>query len=123
MAEALAKRLLGPDVTVDSCGVYEGILDPVAAAVLKEEDIPIPTRQPQDFGKVQADRYDVVIALTPEAAAEARRQGGKVEFWSIENPTSVRGSEEEMMAAYRRTRDEIAQRIEERFGLALPHDG
>lgn len=112
MAEALAKALLGEDVQVESCGVYEGILDPFVARVLEEEGLPIPERDPQTFAKVDVQRFDRVVALTPEAAAEARRLGGAVEFWETENPTDIRGDEATMMAAYRSAYESLKQRIQ-----------
>ncbi len=115
MAEALARKLLRDRVRVDSCGVYEGILDPFAAEVLREADIPVPSRDPQDFSKVKTESYDLVIALTPEAAAEARRHDVRVEFWDTENPTNVRGSREAVLEAYRAVRDELDARIRARF--------
>lgn len=111
MAEALARHLLGPQVEVASCGVYEGMLDPFVPLVLKEKDVPAPIRPPQDFGQVNVNAFDVVIALTAKAAGEARRLGAKVDFWETPNPTDVRGSEAELMEAYRATRDLLEQKI------------
>jgi protein-tyrosine-phosphatase len=115
MAEALARRHLSARMEVASCGVHEGIIDPFAAEVLEEVGVPRPDRQPRDFGRVRLQDYDVIVALTPEAAAEARRLGAKPEFWETENPTSVRGDREEVLEAYRAVRDELAARIKARF--------
>ena len=117
MAEALARRALGPRVQVASCGVYEGVLDPFAAEVLEEAGIPRPERDPQDFAKVDAAGFDLIVALTGEAAAEARRTGVPVEFWDTANPTEVRGSREDLLAAYREVRDELDAKIAARFGV------
>ncbi|MEM9233671.1 MAG: low molecular weight phosphatase family protein [Pseudomonadota bacterium] len=116
MAEALAKTLLGPGAHVESCGVYEGILDPFVARVLEEEGIPIPHRDPQTFAKVDVSQFDHVVALTPEAAAEARRAGAQVTFWETPNPTDIRGPEIEMLAAYRTCRNGLRAKIAEEFG-------
>ena len=56
-----------------------------------------------------------MVALTPEAAAEARRAGAKVTFWEVPNPTDVRGGDNEMLLAYRGCRDDLKKRIEEAF--------
>ena len=118
MAEALARAALGPRIRIESCGVYEGILDPFAAEVLEEIDVPRPERAPQDFAKVDAEDFDVVVTLTGEAAAEARRSGAKVEFWDTENPTDVRGDREAVLDAYRGVRDALREKIGARFGGA-----
>ena len=115
MAEALAREALGGDVRVESCGVHEGVLDPFAAEVLEEAGVPRPSRAPQDFGRVAATDFDVVIALTGEAAGEARRAGADPEFWDTENPTEARGDREHVLTAYRRVRDALRRQIEERF--------
>ncbi|RFB04848.1 arsenate-mycothiol transferase ArsC [Parvularcula marina] len=116
MAEALAKDILGPEVHIESCGVFAGILDPFVARVLEEEGIPIPSRDPQTFAKVEVDKFDHVIALTPEAAAEARRAGAKVTYWDTPNPTDVRGSDLDVLAAYRTCLHGLRAKIKEAFG-------
>ena len=116
MAEALAREMLGPDIHVESCGVYEGILDPYVARVLDEAGIPVPSRDPQSFGRLDVNGFDVVVALTSKAAAEARKLGANVEFWDTANPTDIRDGEEQMLKAYRACRDELKAKIDERFG-------
>ncbi|MBB4659022.1 protein-tyrosine-phosphatase [Parvularcula dongshanensis] len=114
MAEALA-RLRLPGVRIESCGVSAGVLDPYAAKVLAERGVGDPPRAPRNFGDVRARDFDLVVALTPEAAAEARREGAEVEFWEAENPSETIGTEEEVLAAYRRVRDRLDERIDERL--------
>ena len=116
MAEALAQFILGPDVHVESCGVYEGIPDPFVVRVLAEEGVPPPPRRPQTFARVNLDRFTDIIALTPEAAAEARRAGAKVIFWETPNPTDVRGSDLDILAAYRTCRNGLKAKIRKEFG-------
>ena len=120
MAEALAASALGPRVRVESCGVYAGLLDPFAAQVLTEAGLAAPEREPREFAGVRPEAFDLVVALTPEAAAEARRLGARVEFWDTENPTETRGSREDLLAAYRAVRDQLAARIRARFGGSAP---
>ena len=74
-----------------------------------------PPLEPREFGEVNASDYDVIVALTPEAASEARRLHDKVEFWEVENPTDTRGSEAELRAAYGRLLLALRDRITERF--------
>lgn len=115
MAEALA-RVMFPDARIESCGVYEGIIDPFVTRVLREDGITPPARGPQTFGQIRVEDFDRVVALTPEAAAEARRLGAQVDFWEIENPTDTRGSDEAVLDAYRRVRDGLRKRITTAFG-------
>lgn len=111
MAEALAIALLGPDVRVESCGVYEGIVDPFVPIVLQEIGLPMPARSPRTFASVPLERFDRVVALTAEAASEARLLGAHPAFWDTPNPTEARGSDEEILAAYRVCRDALREKI------------
>lgn len=115
MAEAVARHVLGEGANVTSCGVYKGAADPFVLDALKEAGIPPAPHEPQEFGECDPSEYDVVVALTPEAAAEARRLHANVEYWEVENPTDTRGSEYDLRAAYSRLRDDLAKRISERF--------
>jgi protein-tyrosine-phosphatase len=114
MAEAVAKSLF-PTLRVESCGVYEGIVDPFVTDVLREEGIEEPRLGPKTFGQMRIEDFDRVIALTPEAAAEARRLGAKVDFWEVENPTDTRGDNEQVRDAYRRVRDALRRKIAATF--------
>ena len=115
MAEAVARQVLGLDFRVSSCGVYRGARDPFVERALKEADIPHTPHEPQEFGQCDIQSFDVVVALTPEAAGAARRLHGNVEFWEVENPTDTRGSEFDLMQAYSRLHDDLAEQISERF--------
>jgi len=117
MAEALARKALGDSWEVQSCGVYAGILDPFVPQIVAEVGAEVPNREPQTFSRVDIGQFDIVIALTPEAAAEARRLGARVEFWETPNPTDIRGDDAAMFQAYRDTRDFLDARIRKDFGV------
>lgn len=107
----------GAGVDVDSAGVYEGGADPFVASVLDEIGVSLGDYEPKALADVDVSRFDVVIALTPEAAAEARRllPASRIEFWPTDNPSDVRGGEDALFSAYRAVRDELAARIRARF--------
>lgn len=115
MAEAVARKILGPDYRISSCGVYRGARDPFVEQVLKQADIPHTPHEPQEFGQCDVGSFDIVVAFTPEAAGEARRLHGSVEFWEVENPTDTRGSELDIQHAYARLRDDLAEKVADRF--------
>ncbi|MEM9809830.1 MAG: low molecular weight phosphatase family protein [Pseudomonadota bacterium] len=115
MAEALARHILPEAIHVDSCGVYKGALDPFVKTALEHAGIAPPPLGPREFGEVNVSDYDVIVALTPEAAAEARRLHDNVEFWEVENPTDTRGSEQDLHAAYGRLCSALQKHIRERF--------
>ena len=65
----------------------------------------------------------LIVSLSPETQHKAveltRTMACGVEFWPILDPTSVEGSREVRLDAYRQVRDELRRRIEARFALDL----
>lgn len=117
MAAALLRAEGRAGFKVDSAGVYEGGLDPFVETVLNEIGVPLAGHQPKPMRKLDLSKFDLVIALTPEAAAEARQflPRERIEFWPIENPSDVYGGREEILAAYRSVRDDLRKRLAQRF--------
>jgi protein-tyrosine-phosphatase len=117
MAEALARHVLGNRVPVCSVGIYEGYKDPFIDAVLAEDGLEAPEHDSQDFSAIDPEDYELLIALTPQAAKE----GGKlfreeqIEFWDIPNPTDELGGREELIKAYRHAYSVLKARINARF--------
>ena len=73
--------------------------------------------EPKTLSEVDLGNFDVVVALTPEAAIEARKRlpRAAIEFWDIENPSEERGGRDAIIAAYARVRDELRQKLTRRF--------
>lgn len=123
MAEAIAKRLMTPDIYIRSAGVKAGETDPFVDVVLEEVGLAKPKHPPQTLEELEDDYFDVIVTLSPEAHHRAleltRAQSIEVEYWSMFDPTVETGSRERILDAYRAVRDELWRRIEARF--ALPH--
>ena len=117
MAAALLTRQAAGGAKVDSAGVYEGGLDPFVEIVMQELGVSLENHEPKTLSNVQLDNIDVIVALTPEAAVEARRflPREKIEFWDIENPSQERGGRDAILEAYRGVRDELKRRLHARF--------
>ena len=117
MAAALLRARGGAAVTVDSAGVYEGWLDPFVEAVMQEREISLQGHEPKAMKSIDMSRFDVIVALTQEAAAEAKRfvDGAKIEIWDVPNPSDERGNRDQVVAAYRHVRDQMDSMIEKRF--------
>lgn len=101
-----------------SCGVYEGGADPFIEMILGEIGVVLGDHHARPFEAVDMAGIDVVIALTPEAAAEARGfiADDRIEFWDIPNPTDERGSRDQLLDAYRTARDALVRRVGALFG-------
>lgn len=117
MAAAILAAEAGDRLNVDSAGVYQGGPDPFIAAILAEIDVNLGDYEPKAVQDMSFDGVDVIVALTSEAAEEARRffPREKIEFWPIENPSDARGGREALAAAYRSVRDDLRRRIRARF--------
>jgi len=117
MAAALLRGRAGDKVTVDSAGVYEGGLDPFVEMVMKDIGVSMENHEPKALSDMDIKGFDVVVALTPEAAVEARRflPHESIEFWDIENPSDERGGRDAILASYRRVREDIVRRLAARF--------
>ncbi|WDI31210.1 low molecular weight phosphatase family protein [Hyphococcus flavus] len=117
MAAALLRKQAGEAYKVDSAGVYEGGLDPFVEIVMGELGVAMHDHEPKTLDAVDLSKFDVVITLTPEAAVEARRHlpRAAIEFWDTDNPSEERGGREAIIAAYRSVRDNLAEKMRQRF--------
>jgi len=125
MAAALLRQMFGSAQRVASVGVRKGELDPFAVAAMAELGIDISEHQPTTFEELEDLEdldFDLIITLAPEAHHRAmqltHRLGADVEYWPTADPTAVEGNREQRLDAYRAVRDQLMQRIKERFAAA-----
>ncbi len=119
MAEQLAKWRTRGKIYIDSCGADPGELDGFVLAVLDEIGLDGPQGPPKGFDDLEDDSFDLIITLSPEAHEAALKfaehLAAEVEYWPTVDPSTVEGSREQRLEAYRRTRDEILQQISARL--------
>tara|TARA_Y100000813_G_C24079343_1_gene312607 strand:- start:312 stop:698 length:387 start_codon:yes stop_codon:yes gene_type:complete len=120
MAEGILKFLHGHKIYVDSAGVRDGEIDGFAVAVMDEIGIDISRHRSKTFDDLEDDFFDLVITLSPEAQHKAmeltRIMACDVEFWNTFDPSIIESeSREEKLQAYRLVRDQLMERIKERF--------
>ena len=122
------KHLLGHRVYVDSVGVRlsAGETDQFAVAALAEIGLDISGHKPKTFEEAADQSIDLIVTFTPQAhhwAVELTRTlACEVEYWPMADPTLVEGIRVTLLAAYLRLRDDIFERIMQRFpshGAAL----
>ncbi len=123
MAEALAKRLYGRSLYVDSVGVRASEVDGFAVSVLDELDIDVHRHHAKTFDDVDPASFDLIVTLSPEAHHSAleftRGTATEVEYWPTPDPSAVEGSRETRLDAYRHTRDQVLARLKARFGVPM----
>jgi arsenate reductase len=118
MAEAFLTRTCGEVFEAQSAGLEPGKLNPVVVEVMKEAGIDIsgkPTKAVFDILKT-GQLFSHVITVCDETSAErcpifpgvTRRL-----HWSFADPSSFRGTPEEVLARTREVRDAVRQKIEE----------
>ncbi|CAG0952784.1 arsenate reductase [Rhizobiaceae bacterium] len=120
VAEQLARRLLPETTFIASAGVRAGERDPFVDKVLAEEGLALGDRLPRTIDELEDDYFDLIVTLSPQAhhvALELTRSiAVEVEYWPTPDPTTVTGSREQIIAAYRDMRDRLKARIARRFG-------
>ena len=120
MAEQLARRVLPDGVFVASAGVRAGERDPFVDYVLAEEGLSLGERMPRTIDDLEDDYFDLIVTLSPQAHHAAleltRTMAVEVEYWPTPDPTTIDGTRDQIMAAYRDVRERLKARIERRFG-------
>ena len=119
MAAAMLRHLAGQRLYVESAGVRAGELDPLAVEAMEEIGLEIGKHRPRCFEDLEDGSFDLVITLSPEAQHKAmeltRTAATRVEYWPTMDPTAVEGSRAQRLLAYRGVRDELMERLKQRF--------
>jgi protein-tyrosine-phosphatase len=123
MAAAMFQQMFGKSVYVASCGAVKGEPDPFAATVMEEIGIDMSRHRPmtfEDLDDLEGLNFDLIVTLSPPAHHRAleltRTVAADVEYWPTPDPTAAEGSREQRLDAYREVRDQLVERIRERFG-------
>ncbi len=125
MAENMMRHLYGRHVFVQSCGVRPQDIDGFVIAVMDEIGIDVTRHTSRSFDDLEDSSFDLAISLSPEAHHRAleltRTSAMEAEYWPTLDPSDVMGSREQILDSYRQVRDQLWQRIKQRFGtLAAP---
>jgi protein-tyrosine-phosphatase len=123
MAAHLFGHLMGPSMKVASAGVQTADIDPFAVASMAEIGLDIAEHRPISFEELEDLEgldFDVIVTLSPKAHHKAleltHRIPAAVEYWPTPDPSMIEGSREQRLQAYRDLREQLSQRILERFG-------
>lgn len=119
MAEALARSMLPAATFIASAGVHAGERDPFVDAVLEEEGLSLGEHHPRSVDDIEDAYFDLIITLSPQAHHTAmeftRTMAVEVEYWPTFDPTSITGTREQRLTAYREVREHLKERIAKRF--------
>ncbi|WP_134682014.1 low molecular weight phosphatase family protein [Paracoccus ravus] len=126
MAEGMMKAFYGRAAYVQSAGVKNDMeVDGFAIAVCKEIGVEISKHRSRSFDEMREwgddlGSFDLVVALSPASQRQAleltRIAHLEVEYWPIMDPTGLAEGREARLALYRQIRDQIRDRLLDRFG-------
>lgn len=126
MAEGIMKKYYGTGTYVQSAGVTNDMeIDGFSIAVCQEIDVELSRHRSRSFDEMEnwgddLGSFDLVIALSPASQRRAleltRYFSLDVEYWPILDPTGLGEAREAKLASYRQARDQIRDRLVERFG-------
>lgn len=113
IAEGWAKALGGEQFEIYSAGIESHGKNPRAIAVMKEAGIDISNQESTKLTDEMLAGIDYVVTVCghadehcPVLPAETQK-----EHWPLSDPAKATGTEEEIMAVFRASRDDIKQRV------------
>ena len=113
IAEALLEHFGGTDFAVESAGTDPKGVNPFSLQVLAEVGIDWSAATSKPLEPLLGQPFDYVITVCDRArqACPVFPGSGNSLHWGLEDPAEVEGSEEAKLAAFRRTRQELTQRL------------
>ena len=118
MAEGLLNYFYGEKYEAKSAGVEVSQVNPYAIEVMKEIGIDISNHYSKHANKFLGEEFDFIITVCDHAKEHCPYfPGGKVYIHhSFRDPSSVKGSPEEIKAVFKNVRDQIKEWLDKNFG-------
>ncbi len=114
MAEALLREKGGDAYEAFSAGVEATEVRPLTLQVLREAGVPTEGLRSKSFEEYLGRTFDYVITVCDSARQSCPAFPGEGErfHWGYDDPSTVEGTDEERLAAFRRVFTAISQRID-----------
>ncbi|MHB8453769.1 MAG: arsenate reductase (thioredoxin) [Acidiferrobacterales bacterium] len=118
MAEGWANHLGYEWLEARSAGIEAHGKNPRAIAAMREAGVDISHQESTRLGPAMLAWADLVVTVCGHADEHcpALPQGVQKKHWPLEDPARAQGSETDIMAVFRETRDEIRDRVESMVG-------
>lgn len=122
MAEGLLRARYGDHYEVFSAGTRQSTVSPRAVAVMKEIGVDLSGHHSKTLADLSGISFDIAVTLCDNARAVCPviPQAQRTIHHGFFDPHVTGGDEEEVLAAYRRIRDEMAAWIDEEFSSRFP---
>jgi len=113
MAEGWTRKLGGNGFVAESAGIEAHGKNPRAIAVMAEAGVDISGQESTVVNDAMLRRADVVVTVCGQAdeVCPALPPGVRKIHWPLADPARATGSEDQIMAAFRATRDEVERRV------------
>ncbi len=113
IAEALLKRHGGADFEVSSAGTEATRVNPFAVRVLAEQGIDWSAARSKVITEFLDQQFDYVITVCDRARETCPVFPGSTNtlHWGLDDPSEVEGTDEQRLAAFRRTEMEVTSRL------------
>lgn len=120
MAEGLLRARYGDRYEAFSAGTHPGAVNPLAVRAMSELGIDLSGHRSKSVEAVGEQPMDFVVTVCDSAKESCPYVPARerIIHHSFEDPSSVEGSDEIRIAAFRRIRDEIETWIDAEFGNA-----
>jgi len=114
MAEGLLRALGGGLWESHSAGTEQTRVRPEAIEAMAELGIDISGQSSKSLDRYLPERFDLVVTVCDSAnqACPVFPNAAKRLHWSIDDPSTVTGHDDERLAAFRAARAELKRRIE-----------
>jgi phosphate transport system protein len=122
MAEAVAQSLNQAKFIFSSAGIDPQAIDPRTLAFMKEKGLDVSRMAPKTIYQVpNLDHYQVIVGVAKEAQQAFPRSPRKTVYvdWSIDDPSRVEGSPEEIRSAYEATFRFLSSHVRDLVGAVL----
>ena len=126
MAEGIMKKLYGTGTYVQSVGVINDLeIDGFSIAVCDEIGVELSRHRSRSFDEMERwgddlSSFDLIVALSPASQRRAleltRLFHLTLEYWPILDPTGIGETREMKLVSYRQTRDQILNKLREKWG-------
>jgi arsenate reductase len=113
MAEGYFRHLAGDRFEVTGAGLEPNMVNPKAIQVMNEEGVDISYHSSKDVDQFVGQHFDYIITVCDNAKERCPFVPGQAEriHWSFEDPAAAKGTEAEILAVFRKVRDQIKNRI------------
>lgn len=113
MAEGWARHFAGDRFEIHSAGIEAHGQNPRAIAVMAEAGVDISGQQSTRLTDAMLEQVDLVVTVCGHADEHCPLlpPGVRRQHWPLDDPARARGDEAAIMATFRRSRDDIRDRV------------